>query len=185
MMMKELSLHIMDILQNSIVANATLITVEIKAQSSRDWMCISIRDNGRGMDEGLLNSVTNPFVTSRTTRKIGLGIPMFKAGAEAAGGSFQLLSKVNEGTTITAEYKISHLDRPPLGDIAETMFSTIIGNPEIDFEFEYTFDENTYRFDTRAVKEILGHDIPINMPDVALWIKGDLYEGINAINGGI
>lgn len=185
MMMQELSLHVLDIIQNSIVAEATDIEIQIEVQHAKDWMRISIRDNGRGMNEELLKNVISPFTTSRTTRKVGLGIPMFKAGAEAAGGAFQIRSKPGEGTFIQAEYRISHLDRPPLGDIAETLYATIICNPEIDFDFLYQVDEKAYRFSTREVREILGEGIPLNTPDVAAWIKSELNEGIDALNGGI
>lgn len=185
MMMKELSLHILDILQNSIVAGATFIQIEIEVQHEKDWMRIAIRDNGRGMDEELLARVISPFTTSRSTRKVGLGIPMFKAGAEAAGGAFTIDSKPNIGTFLQAEYQITHWDRPPLGDIVETLYSTIVCNLDIEFEYIHIVDKQEYRFDTRDVKRILGEGIPLNAPEVAQWIKNDLTEGIDALNGGI
>lgn len=185
MMMKELSLHVLDIIQNSIVAEATFIELQIEVRHGKDWMRIAILDNGRGMDEALLERVISPFTTSRTTRKVGLGIPMFKAGAESAGGAFQIRSKLGEGTFIQAEYSISHLDRPPLGDMAETLYATIICNPDVDFGFTYTVDGMAYEFDTRQVRQVLGEEVPLNTPEVAQWIKEELTEGIAALNGGI
>lgn len=185
MMMKELSLHVLDIIQNSVVAQADFIQIEVEVQHAKDWMRIAIKDNGRGMDEALLARVVSPFTTSRTTRKVGLGIPMFKAGAEAAGGAFAIQSQPNIGTFIQAEYQISHWDRPPMGDMAETMYATIICNPDIDFEYTYMVDKEEYRLDTREIKHVLGAGIPLNTPDVANWIKYDLINGIDVLNGGI
>ncbi len=185
MMMKELSLHILDIMENSIAAGATLVEVELEVRHAKDWMRITVCDNGRGMDEEFLARVVSPFTTSRTTRKVGLGIPMFKAGAEGAGGAFQITSTPGVGTDIQAEYQITHLDRPPLGNMAETLYALVIVNPTIDFTCMYKVDEAAYRFDTREVRKILGEDIPLNTPDVAVWIKNDLYEGIEALKGGI
>ncbi len=185
MMMKEISLHVLDIIQNSIVAEATFIEIEVDVQRQRDRLRISIKDNGKGMDADLLANVIDPFTTSRITRKVGLGIPMFKAGAEAAGGAFQIRSEKGSGTFIQAEYQISHWDRPPLGDIAETLYATVICNCYIDFAFAYTVDAQSYHFDTRDIRQVLGEDIPLNLPDVAQWIKNDLTEGIFALNGGV
>jgi hypothetical protein len=185
MMMKEISLHVLDIIQNSISAQATLIVVEVEVRHQRDWMRVAVRDDGRGMDGEFLKKVVSPFTTSRTTRKVGLGIPMFKAGAEAAGGTFQLQSEPGKGTFIQAEYQISHWDRPPLGDMAETIYATVLCNEGIDFVYEYTVDDGEFRFDTREIKAALGDGIPLHTPDIAAWIKEYLTEGIDALNGGI
>lgn len=185
MMMKEISLHVLDIVQNSIVAGAKHITVEVEVRHSKDWMRVAVGDDGCGMDQAMLEKVISPFTTSRTTRKVGLGIPMFKAGAEQAGGAFLIRSKPGEGTFIQAEYQISHLDRPPLGDMAETMVATVACNPELDFVYDYQVDGNTFRFDTKQIRSVLGEDVPLNMPDVVSWMKDFLVEGINELNGGV
>lgn len=185
MMMKEIALHVLDIIQNSIVAGATLITIEVEIRHERDWMRVAVIDNGKGMDEELLKKVISPFTTSRTTRKVGLGIPMFKAGAEAAGGAFTIRSKPNDGTFIQAEYQISNWDRPPLGDMVETLYATIICNEQIDFVYAYMVDGNSYSFDTREVRAILGEDVPLNTPEVATWIKNELTEGVHTLYGGV
>jgi len=185
MMMKEVSLHVMDIVQNSIVAGATLVVIEVEVQHGRDWMRVAVEDNGCGMDEDMLARVISPFTTSRTTRKVGLGIPMFKAGAEAAGGAFTIRSKVGEGTFIEAEYAISHLDRPPLGDMAETMLATVACNENIDFVYRYTVDEDSFVFDTREIKAVLGEDVSLQLPEVMVWMKEYLTQGIDELNGGV
>lgn len=185
MMMKEISLHVLDIVQNSITAGATDITVEVEVHHERDRMRVAVRDNGCGMDEAMLDSVISPFTTSRTTRKVGLGIPMFKAGAEQAGGAFLIRSKPGEGTFIQAEYQISHIDRPPLGDMAETMIATVACNPELDFKYLYQVDEQAFRFDTQEIRGVLGEHVPLNTPNVVAWMKSYLIEGINELNGGV
>ena len=185
MMMKDLSLHVMDIAQNSIVAGASLIQIGVKVEHQKDHMSISIEDNGCGMDAEMVEAVVSPFTTSRTTRKVGLGIPMFKAGAESCDGDFELRSTPGVGTYIAASYRISHLDRPPLGDMAETMLALVVCNPELDFVYDYTVDGEEYLFDTRMIRETLGNVVPLNLPEVAAWIRDYLKEGINELNGGV
>lgn len=185
MMMKDLSLHVMDIAQNSIVAGASLIQIGVKVEHEKDRMAISVEDNGCGMEEEMVEVVVSPFTTSRTTRKVGLGIPMFKAGAESCDGTFELRSKPGEGTYISASYRISHLDRSPLGDMAETMLALVVCNPDLDFVYDYVVDGEEYLFDTRMIRDTLGHDIPLNLLEVAAWIRDYLKEGINELNGGV
>ncbi len=185
MMMKELSLHILDIVENSIVAGGANIHITIYVDHSRDAMSISVQDDGCGMEEAMALAVTNPVTTSRTTRKVGLGIPMFKAGAEACDGEFSLTSKPGQGTLIKATYRISHLDRPPLGNMAETMLSLIICNQTIRFVFDYHVDERQFYLDTDEIHQALGADIPFDQPDVLAWIRDYLKEGIEELNGGV
>jgi len=185
MMMKDLSLHVMDIAQNSIAAGASLIHISVKVDHEEDRMSISVEDTGCGMDAAMVEAVVSPFTTSRTTRKVGLGIPMFKAGAESCDGDFELRSKPGEGTYISASYRISHLDRPPLGDMAETMLALVACNPDLDFVYEYVVDGGEYLFDTRMIREMLGQEIPLNFPDITAWIRDYLREGINELNGGV
>ncbi len=184
MMMKEISLHILDIIQNSIVAKATLIEIELYVFHAEDRMGLSISDNGCGMTEEFQRQVLDPFVTTRTTRKVGLGIPMFQAGAEASGGTFSLQSAPGQGTRIEASYRISHWDRPPLGDIAETLYASVLCNQDVDFVFSYAVDDKNFRADTREIKTVLG-GVPLNTPEVSAWLREYLYEGIEALNGGV
>jgi len=182
-MMQELSLHIMDIVQNSISANATLIEVEIAEDTVSDAMTISITDNGKGMDKDFLQTVTDPFSTSRTTRRVGLGIPMFKMAAQLAGGDLTIDSELGVGTAMKVWFVHSHIDRQPLGDMAETLFLLVQSNPDIDFLYTHTFNENEFVFDTREIKKVLD-GVPLNTPDVVLWIKEYINEGIQNLYGG-
>ena len=183
--MEELALHILDIVQNSITAGATVIIIEITEDYEADSLTIEVRDNGHGMEEEMASSVVNPFVTSRTTRKVGLGIPMFKLGAESCGGSFFLSSEPGKGTVIRATYQLSHIDRQPLGNMADTITALVICNPDTpDFIYTHKVGGEAYEFDTREIRKVLG-EVPLNVPDVADWIKNDITEGINQINGGI
>lgn len=175
----------LDIVENSISAGATLITVCITVAHEKDYMSISVTDNGCGLDEKMAKEVTSPFITSRTTRKVGLGIPMFKAGAEECEGDFSLTSKLGEGTVIKAGYRISNIDRPPLGDIAETMLTLVVCNTSVDFVFEYDVDAQSFCFDTREIKQTLGADVPLNLPQIIAWMRDCLKEGIEELNGGV
>ena len=184
MMMKEISLHVLDIIQKSIAAQASLIEICIDISHECDKLLVSVSDNGCGMDEELLKRVENPYATSRTTRKVGLGIPMFKAGAEAAGGMFSIASKLGEGTCIQAGYKLSHWDCPPLGDMAQTIYTSVICNENINFLYLHRVDAREFRFDTREIRRTLGEDVPFNLPEVMAWIKEYLAEGIHTLYGG-
>ena len=185
MIMKEISLHLLDIIQNSISAGASEVGVSVEVDHARDMMRTEVRDNGRGMDEEMAKAVISPFTTSRTTRKVGLGIPFFKEGAEGCDGSFELESKPGVGTRIAASYRISHIDRPPLGDMAETMAATVCCNPDIDFTYEYRVDGSEFLFSTKEIRATLGPEIPLDTPQVAAWIREYLNEGIQELNGGV
>ena len=148
-------------------------------------MSVSVNDNCCGMDKERVQAVISPFTTTRSTRKVGLGIPMFKAGAEACDGEFILTSHPGEGTFIQASYRISHLDRPPLGNMAETMLSLIICNQSIRFVFDYDVDEDRFHLDTDEIHQSLGPDIPLDLPDILAWIRDYLKEGIEELNGGV
>lgn len=182
--MKEISLHILDIVQNSITAGAMLIEVAVDENPSRDTLTVTIKDDGCGMDQTLLSAVTSPFVTTRTTRKVGLGIPLFKVGAESSGGSFSIQSKEGEGTAIAAVYTLSHIDRPPLGNMAETLIALIATNGEKpDFLYTHKVAEKEFMFDTRMIREAVG-GLPLSLPDIVAWMRENLQEGIAELNGG-
>ncbi|MGI6777638.1 MAG: ATP-binding protein [Acetivibrionales bacterium] len=182
--MRDLSLHLMDILQNSISAGADTVLIRIEADKSADQLLIIIDDNGTGIDRCLLDKVTDPFMTSRTTRKIGLGIPLFKASANKAGGELEIESVKGKGTTIKAVFKISHIDRLPLGDLAETVVTLIGGRPDIRFKIElYNMKEN-FRIDTLEIEDRL-QDVPISNYEVLMWIKEYINEGVKIIFGGV
>ncbi len=175
--MFEISLHILDILQNSIKAGASLITVSLTLDGN--MLTVVIEDNGCGMSEEFVAKVCDPFVTTRTTRKVGMGISLFKAGAEGSGGSFSISSKQGEGTTVTAVFDVSCIDCPPLGDVTGTMVSQFVCHQEVDFNYIFTTGKGTMEFDTRQVKQVLG-GVPLDTPEVMQWmlqsIKQELAE---------
>lgn len=173
--MQELSLNILDIAQNSIRANASLITIEIVRSTAENRMAISIEDNGCGMSKEKVEQVINPFFTTRTTRSVGLGIPFFKMSAEMTGGSFSIDSEVGKGTKVTAVYVLDHIDLMPLGDMASTMVSLISVNPDIDFVYRYQYNDAEFTLDTREVKQIL-EGLPVNSPQVLVFIKDFIEE---------
>ncbi len=177
--MKELSLNILDIAENSIKAKAAY--VQIKITETADLLTMSVSDDGTGMKPEFLKAVTDPFTRTRTTRPVGLGIPLLKLAAEQTGGSVEITSKHIEdfpdshGTVTSAKFYKNHIDAAPLGDIVETIVTLIQCNPDTDFNFLHTTEEKTVRLDTKELKDILG-DVPLNNVEVILWIKDYLKE---------
>jgi hypothetical protein len=182
--MKEISLHLLDIIQNSIAAGAGKITVALTVDSSSDKLVTAVIDNGTGMDEDFLERVINPFVTTRTTRKVGMGIPLFKASAEQAGGELKINSAKGIGTELEASFKISHIDRLPLGDISGTIRNLIASEPDIQYILILSNLKDEFLFDSLEIKEKLG-EVPINEFAVLEWIHDYIDGGIKAIFGGV
>ena len=174
--MKEISLHILDILQNSVTAGASLIELCITEDKEKDLFEFYIKDNGKGMDEEFLKNVTSPFTTKRTTRKVGLGIPLLKLAAELAGGGIDIKSELGVGTVIKATFSYNNIDRQPLGNIVDTMFTVITSYIGTDFLFIHNVKEKKFELDTREMRKILG-DVPLNDAGVAEWLLGYLKEG--------
>jgi hypothetical protein len=174
----------MDIIQNSIVACGTRADIVIAACSKNNELKIIIADNGNGMDEEMLKRVTDPFITTRDTRKVGLGISLFKASAEQSGGYLSISSKKGFGTTLEAVFKIGNIDRPPLGDIADTVAGVLASNEDLHLILALSRDDEKFVFDTEEVKKMLD-GVPINEFEVMKWIKGYINEGINVIFGGV
>lgn len=173
--MRELSLNVLDIAQNSVSAQATLIEIELAESTQTHQLSISVRDNGKGMTKQQLENVRDPFFTTRTTRKVGMGIPLFKFAAEMTGGSFSIESEVGKGTVTTALFKTDHLDFTPVGDMTSTMITLITMNLHIDFVYKRIIDNKEFTLDTRQLKEILG-DVPLNEPDIVMWITDYINE---------
>jgi len=178
--MKNLSEHIMDIAQNSIKAEACNVVVEIKDVG--DVLEIRIEDDGCGMDKETVNRVTDPFYTTRTTRKVGLGIPFLKQHAEQAGGGVTISSDRGVGTVLTATFTTSNIDCPPVGDLHVTIALLITGNPDVNFIFSYLKDGNRYKLSTNDIKEAVG-DLDISMPKITGFIKDMIKE--NLLNIGV
>lgn len=181
--MTELSLNILDIANNSTRAGATLIEIGISADTKADKLTVSIRDNGSGMDETLLKKVTDPYSTTRTTRRVGLGIPLYKMAAEQTGGGLEIESELGKGTILTATFGLSSVDRAPLGSVGDTLMTLIGGTPDCEFTLDYRLDTNVYRFDTREIKELLGED-ELSDGEVLLYLKAMIDENIENVNGG-
>lgn len=181
--MQEISLNILDVAQNSVTAGAKLIMITVDEQCAANRLTVTIADDGCGMSAATVKKVTDPFYTSRTTRKVGLGIPLFKMSAEMTGGSFDISSEVGRGTTVRAEYVLDSIDRMPLGDINGTITALITCNPSLDFVYLRRVDKNEFTLDTRSMREILG-DIPLDRPEVAGFIADFLNENEHEVNGG-
>ena len=182
--MRELSLNVMDIAQNSVTANASLITITVNESDKDDFLDIFIEDNGKGMTKEQVQSVIDPFFTTRKTRKVGLGIPLFKMAAEQTGGCLTIESRVGIGTKVHAHFVKSSVDMTPLGDINSTVKILIQCNPIIDFVFNHSTDIGEFTLDTRDLREVLGEDVPLSTPDVLEWIGGFLEEQSDIIYGG-
>lgn len=178
--MRELSLHILDIAENSISAHADQIKINVTEALTRDQLWISVRDNGDGMDAERVSQVIDPFVTTRTTRKVGLGIPLLKQAAEACEGWLKIDSEVGKGTHMIAMFGYSHIDRMPLGDLAGTMLTLELGSPEINFIFRYQVGKNVFFVDDKALKEIL-EGVPMTSPCVLSYLSEYFRTGIEEI----
>ena len=181
--MKELSLNILDITYNSIKAKADTIEIAVSESVEKNVVEIEIKDNGCGMSEAFVQRVIDPFVTTRTTRKVGLGIPLFKQSAEDTDGSFSIRSKEGEGTVVYASFRLDHLDRAPIGDMSGTMVSLIQANDTIHFIYRHTTDNGTFVLDTDEFHAQLG-DVPLSEPAVLNWIGEYINENLDAIQGG-
>ena len=176
--MKELSLNILDIATNSVKAGATLVKISIEQRANR--LTIIIDDNGRGMTREQVSHLSDPFYTTRTTRKVGLGVPFLKLAAEQTGGYVSIESvpaaeSAQHGTTVTAVFDSSHIDFTPLGDIVGTLLTLIQGSPDMDIVFDHIVDDKKVHLDTRELRGVLG-DVPLSSYEVLAWIKDYLLQ---------
>ena len=177
--MKELSLHVLDIAQNSITAGCA--SLDISLAEREGVLTLAIADDGRGMSPEFLAAVTDPFTTTRTTRKVGLGLPLLRLAAEQTGGALRIESTVNVGTTVEATFHTDSIDCPPVGDMAATAALLIQGAPTVELTYRRVTAKGGFFFDTRAVREILGDGISLGDPEIFLWIQdyiGELEESI-------
>ncbi|MBF4695379.1 ATP-binding protein [Fusibacter ferrireducens] len=178
--MRELSLHILDIAQNSIKAEAETLRIVVIEDLEQDKLIIKIKDDGTGMDSETVAKVVDPFYTTRTTRKVGLGIPLFKSSAEACDGHFEIKSQLGAGTEITAEFKHSHIDRVPLGDMPETIVTIINACDQMDLIYTHTINHKTFTLNTKEIKKLLD-GVPISNIDVIAWLRAYISEGLNEL----
>ena len=183
--MREIALHLLDIAENSAAADSRNISIQVHEDLYEDLLIASVTDDGRGMDAETAKNVQDPFYTTRTTRKVGLGIPLLKLAAEQAEGSFSLQSEPGKGTRLEATFRHSHVDRMPLGDIASTFLTVLISHPNIHWTFVYQVtdksgDSRDFVFDDAELKTELG-DLSLTEPDVLTFVRGMLEEGIEAL----
>jgi anti-sigma regulatory factor (Ser/Thr protein kinase) len=174
---RELSLHILDALENSVEAGATRLELLIKEDLKKDFLEIVIRDNGRGMSKEFVQQVLNPFVTTRTTRHVGLGLPLFAAAAQRCNGDLRIESAPGVGTTVSATFQHSHIDRAPLGDISGTLMAIILSDRPVDVLYKHRVDQRTFELDTSEVRRELG-PVPLSHPPVREWLEATLREGV-------
>lgn len=168
--MKELSLNLLDIAQNSISAGARCL--DLAVEEAGGLITLTVKDDGRGMSPEFLAAVTDPFTTTRTTRKVGLGLPLLRMACEQTGGRLDIQSEVGKGTLVTATFHADHIDCPPLGDMAATVALLAQGAPDgLEITYLRRTEKGEFRFDTRQVREILGPDVPLSAPEVAAWVK--------------
>ncbi len=177
-------MNILDVAENSVRAGASLIEIEVLVRQKDDTLTVVIKDNGCGMTPEQVKSVQDPFFTTRTTRKVGLGVPFFKEAAEDTGGSFRIVSEQGKGTEVCATFILSHIDRMPLGDICSTIYTLIVFNEHIDFRFRYGYGEDFFELDTREMRETLGADISFFEPEVSAFIKEYLITNKKDVDHG-
>lgn len=182
-MMPEISLNILDVTENSVRAQASLITISAEADSAKDTLTVIISDNGCGMTPEQVQQVTDPFFTTRKTRRVGLGVPFFKLAAELSGGSFSIRSEVGKGTDVTAVFGLRHVDRMPLGDMPSTIHTLITMHEEIDFIYRYRYDESSFELSTVQLREILG-GMSFQEPEISAYILDYLRENTQEVTAG-
>ena len=178
--MKDLALHILDILQNSVTAGASLVKLQIDEVPADDKYLLEFTDNGKGMDAKMTQQVTDPFFTTRTTRKVGLGLPLLKQNAERTGGGMTIHSKPGKGTEVKVEFSFRHIDRLPTGDIAGILALTVSSYPAIDFIYTHNTPEGSFIFNTKEIKESLGN-LPISNPQVIAFMKDLIRDNLKEI----
>jgi hypothetical protein len=175
--LRELALHLLDIAHNSVSAHARNIKILVDENSLTDRLRLSVEDDGAGMSPELVQRVTDPFTTSRTTRNVGLGIPLLKAAAEACNGHLEILSTSGVGTKIEVEFQRSHIDRMPLGNLSETFYTLAVGCPDVHWVFKYRVDGQEFEYDDAIIKQEL-QDVPLTEPSVLEYLKELMEKGI-------
>ena len=176
--MRELSLHIMDVVENGVAAGATLIGLSLQEDSSENWLRITITDNGRGMNDEVLKKALDPFFTTRTTRRVGLGLSLIREASKRCDGEFHIQSREGKGTEVTVSFRLDHIDLAPLGDMASSLTSLIMGNSTVDFVYTHSVDGKVFELDTRQIKEELD-EVPINHPEVIKYLGSTIRDSLS------
>jgi hypothetical protein len=183
--MRELSLHILDVAENGITAGGNCIWIEVDEARKKDQLKIVIRDNGGGLPIEKLDNINDPFITSRTTRRVGLGLSLLSAATERCDGTLRVDTQPGKGTEVEATFRYNHIDRAPLGDMAATITTLIIGNPGIDFAYSHRIDGNDFSLDTREIRaemEDLSLSDPVVIHHLTETIRSSLKELISGEN---
>ncbi len=181
-MLEDLSAHVLDIAENSVRAGATEITVTLEENKKSDIILFSVQDNGKGMTEEFIAKVTDPFTTTRTTRRVGMGLPFLKQSAELCGGALEIKSTVGKGTKTTASFMYSSVDRPPIGDMPATVMTLIMGSPSIHWIYVHRTDTGEFVLDLDDIVEALEGDRGmLQSAEVGLWLKDHIKEGLDEI----
>ncbi|MDF2499713.1 MAG: ATP-binding region ATPase domain protein [Anaerosporomusa subterranea] len=181
--MRDLALHILDLVQNSVEAGADSVWLSVIEDLTLDLLTIRVVDNGRGMDEDTCHRVSDPFYTTRSTRRVGLGLPLIQMSTSQCGGQLVITSELGRGTTVEASWRWSHLDRPPLGDLATTLKSLIVGNSELDLNYTHQVGRNCFSLSVRELRDTL-NGIPFTQPDVLVWLDEYLNGNERLVYGG-
>lgn len=179
--MQDISLHLLDIVQNSIRAQASEVKIQVIEAVDKNFLKLIISDNGKGMSALMVNQVMNPFITTRTLRRVGLGIPFLHQNCVNAGGNLKIESEEGKGTLIEAIMQYNHIDRLPLGDIAESLGALIEANPKVEFSYQHLYQQKKFSFQTTEVKRLL-QDIPIHSPEIIKWIRVYIKESLNVLH---
>jgi hypothetical protein len=186
---RELSQHLLDLLENSIQAGARRVKLEIAESTTQNRLWFRISDDGRGMDAETLRRVTDPFFTTRTTRHVGLGLPLLQEAARRCQGDLTIASHPGVGTTVEVWFRRDHIDRAPLGDIQTTLMSALLLNQagdapqQFDLTYRHVMDEREFAFDTAEMRDMLG-DVPLSHPAVREWVEGYIQEGLESLQRG-
>lgn len=175
--MRELSLNILDLAQNSIAAGASLVEINVEAHYIENVLRIRISDNGKGMNPESLAKVKDPFFTTRTTRRVGMGIPLFAQAAIECEGWLTMNSEPGEGTVLEAQFRLDHIDRLPLGDITATLVTLVAANPTMDFRYKHVKNDLQFILDTRELRENL-QGVGLDEPEVLKWLRDYIQENI-------
>ena len=180
-MLEDLSQHILDIAENSLNAGADTIEISLEQDAGGDLLALTVADNGRGMDPETLRKVVDPFYTTRTTRRVGLGLPFLKQSAELCGGSLVLESAPGIGTTLKAWFKLSCIDVPPLGNIPSTLVTLLAGAPSVHWVYRHIRDGRSFGFDSKEIIDVLEDPEMLRNAEVALWLRNFLQQNIESI----
>lgn len=180
-MLEDLSHHILDIGENSMRGGASSVTISVEELIEEGWLRFSVVDDGRGMDEETCRKVVDPFYTTRTTRKVGLGIPFLRQATELCEGEFKLESTLGKGTSVLATFRYDSIDRPPLGDIPSSVMTLLVEAPRVRWIYRHVVDDRSFTMDIEAIWEVIGEPEALSDPSVALWIKDYVKENITEL----